>query len=62
MTLLAAAGVALLVAGYGWGLVFPIIKKLWTSSYVLVAGGWSKFTQNTNGVARPMAVHEYRLA
>lgn len=38
---LAAAGVALLVAGYGWGLVFPIIKKLWTSSYVLVAGGWS---------------------
>lgn len=39
--LLAAAGVALLVAGYGWGMVFPIIKKLWTSSYVLVAGGWS---------------------
>ncbi len=41
VTLLAAAGVTLLVAGYGWGLVFPIIKKLWTSSYVLVAGGWS---------------------
>lgn len=38
---LAAAGVALLAAGYGWGLVFPIVKKLWTSSYVLVAGGWS---------------------
>lgn len=39
--ILAAAGLALLVAGYGWGMVFPIIKKLWTSSYVLVAGGWS---------------------
>ena len=38
---LASAGIALLAAGYGWGLVFPIVKKLWTSSYVLVAGGWS---------------------
>jgi len=38
---LAAAGVACLVAGYLWGLVFPIIKILWTSSYVLFAGGWS---------------------
>jgi predicted acyltransferase len=24
-----------------WGLAFPIIKILWTSSYVLFAGGWS---------------------
>jgi predicted acyltransferase len=24
-----------------WGMEFPIIKKLWTSSYVLYAGGWS---------------------
>lgn len=39
--LLAAAGVASLVAGYSWGFVFPIVKKLWTSSFVLVAGGWS---------------------
>lgn len=39
--LLAAAGVASLVAGYLWGLQFPIVKKLWTSSFVLVAGGWS---------------------
>jgi predicted acyltransferase len=38
---LAAGGVALLAAGYAWGLQFPIIKKLWTSSYALVAGGWS---------------------
>lgn len=33
-----AAGVAL---GFLWGLQFPIIKRLWTSSYVLVAGGYS---------------------
>ncbi len=35
------AGVVLLAAGYLWGMRFPIIKKLWTSSFVLVAGGWS---------------------
>ena len=35
------AGVACLAVGYGWGLVFPIIKNLWTSSFVLYAGGWS---------------------
>jgi len=40
-TLLLAAGAALLVLGYAWGLEFPIIKKIWTSSFVLVAGGWS---------------------
>ena len=33
-----AAGVAL---GFLWGLQFPVIKKIWTSSYVLVAGGYS---------------------
>lgn len=33
-----AAGVA---AGYHWGQTFPVIKKIWTSSYVLVAGGYS---------------------
>ncbi len=38
---LAIAGVVLLATGYLWGLSFPIIKKLWTSSFVLVAGGWS---------------------
>lgn len=35
---LGVAGVAL---GWLWGIPFPIIKKLWTSSYVLLAGGWS---------------------
>jgi predicted acyltransferase len=41
VTGLAVAGISLLAVGYGWGFVFPIIKKLWTSSYVFVAGGWS---------------------
>jgi predicted acyltransferase len=27
--------------GWLWGLQFPVIKKIWTSSYVLVAGGYS---------------------
>lgn len=39
--LLLAGGLLCVGAGYLWGLQFPIIKKIWTSSYVLVAGGWS---------------------
>jgi len=38
---LIGAGVACVLLGTMWGLQFPIIKKIWTSSYVLVAGGWS---------------------
>ena len=38
---LIVAGVLLLGLGWGWAWHFPVIKKLWTSSYVLVAGGWS---------------------
>lgn len=38
---LLAAGGVLIGAGYLWSLDMPVIKKLWTSSYVLVAGGWS---------------------
>lgn len=38
---LAGAGVALVILGSVWGIWFPVIKKLWTSSYVLVAGGYS---------------------
>ena len=30
-----------MLLGQLWGLQFPVIKKLWTSSFVLVAGGWS---------------------
>jgi predicted acyltransferase len=36
---LAAAGAALLICGWLWNLQFPVIKKIWTSSFVLVAGG-----------------------
>ena len=38
---LAGAGVAALALGFLWGTQFPIVKKIWTSSFVLVAGGWS---------------------
>ena len=34
-------GVAGVFFGYVWGMHFPIIKKIWTSSYVLLAGGYS---------------------
>lgn len=36
---LAAIGAALVAAGVVWGEYFPINKPLWTSSYVLYAGG-----------------------
>ena len=38
---LAGAGVAGVALGWLWGLQFPVIKKIWTSSFVLVAGGYS---------------------
>ncbi|MFL6930094.1 MAG: acyltransferase family protein [Xanthobacteraceae bacterium] len=38
---LMGAGVVLVEAGYLWGLQFPVIKYIWTSSFVLVAGGYS---------------------
>ncbi len=38
---LVVAGLLLVCAGLGWGTVFPVVKKLWTSSFVLLAGGWS---------------------
>lgn len=36
-----AWGLAVLVVGMIWGHFFPVNKNLWTSSFVLVAGGWS---------------------
>ena len=39
--LLLGCGIAGIVLGRLWGLQFPVIKKIWTSSYVLVAGGYS---------------------
>jgi predicted acyltransferase len=38
---LAAASVISLVSGYLWSLEFPLNKNMWTSSFVLVAGGYS---------------------
>ena len=38
---LAAAAVTCLALGYLWSLEFPLNKNMWTSSYVLVAAGWS---------------------
>lgn len=39
--LMLVASAALLVTGYLWGMVFPVNKNLWTSSFVLFAAGWS---------------------
>jgi predicted acyltransferase len=38
---LIVAGFLAMSAGYMWGFQFPVVKKLWTSSFVLVAGGYS---------------------
>ncbi len=38
---LVIAGIACIALGYAWSPWFPVIKKIWTSSYVLIAGGWS---------------------
>jgi len=35
------AGVLSLGIGFAWAPLFPIIKNLWTSSYVMIAAGWS---------------------
>lgn len=39
--LLIGAGAAAAILGWLWNFQFPVIKKIWTSSYVLVAGGYS---------------------
>jgi predicted acyltransferase len=41
VALLLGVGAAAVVLGWLWGMQFPVIKKIWTSSYVLVAGGYS---------------------
>lgn len=38
--LLAAVGAVLVAAGWLWNIEFPVIKKLWTSSMVLVSSGY----------------------
>lgn len=39
--LIFSLGILLIIVGSLWSLQFPVIKKLWTSSYVLIAGGCS---------------------
>jgi predicted acyltransferase len=39
--LLIGAGIISLLLGMAWGAFFPVNKYLWTSSFVLYAGGWS---------------------
>ncbi len=34
-------GVGCLIIGWAWGWTFPINKKLWTSSYVVLTTGWA---------------------
>ncbi|MEA5564591.1 MULTISPECIES: acyltransferase family protein [unclassified Anabaena] len=38
---LALFGIGCLIIGWAWGWVFPINKKLWTSSYVVFTSGWA---------------------
>jgi predicted acyltransferase len=38
---MAAGALGCLALGYLWSIEFPLNKKMWTSSYVLVAAGWA---------------------
>lgn len=41
------SGLILLALGWAWHPFFPIIKKIWSSSFVLVAAGWSAILLGT---------------
>lgn len=41
MRMLAVAGIMMLAVGIAWGFVFPVIKDIWSSSFVLVTTGIS---------------------
>lgn len=47
LTGLFIAGVALLIAGFCWDMVFPINKKIWTSSYTVYTVGLAIITLST---------------
>ena len=44
LTGLFVIGVALLITGYCWDMVFPINKKIWTSSYTIYTTGLAILT------------------
>ena len=57
----AVAGVAGIAIGGAWSLTFPLIKNLWTSSYVVYTAGWAAlflaicyWLVDIKGVRRPM--------
>ncbi len=54
-------GVLLLGVGYLWGLAFPLSKKLWTSSFVLLMGGWSLLALGALSWAIDLKVKTSRL-
>ena len=64
---LLGAGLAGVGLGWGWGLVFPVNKSLWTSSYVLFTAGagsfllgimfWLMEIRGWKAWARPMVVY-----
>jgi predicted acyltransferase len=41
VVVLIGCGIAAVALGWLWNLQFPVVKKIWTSSFVLVAGGYS---------------------
>ncbi len=41
ITYFISIGVIALIIGYAWNMTFPANKTLWTSSYVLISGGWA---------------------
>jgi predicted acyltransferase len=41
------AGVAMLITGFCWDMVFPINKKIWTSSYTIYTSGLATITIGT---------------
>ncbi len=44
---LVAGGIAAALIGWIWHMNFPVVKKIWSSSFVLVAGGYSAMLLGT---------------
>jgi predicted acyltransferase len=57
LTGLFVAGVAMLITGWCWDLVFPINKKIWTSSYTVYTAGLATVT-----IATMIFLIEYKNA
>ncbi len=44
ITILIAVGILLVITGILWGITFPVIKKIWSSSFALITSGWAFIT------------------